>query len=109
MTIEAFPAECSKCSQDKRERFGCGHDPRYAGKATVVFLWAQEFTCPDVRKTCPRYYAETERDAAALLWDLEDYTRGALGRVGALSAPLLTYLRLAEIERQRWRDKQTES
>ena len=109
VTIEAFPSECARCSRDKQERFGCGHDPRYAGQASVVFLWAKEFSCHDVRKTCPRYYAEVDREASAVLWDLEDYTRGALGRAGALPAPLLTYYRIAEIERQRWRDKQTES
>jgi len=108
VTIEAFPSECSRCPESHREPWGCGHDPRYAGKATRVFLWAQEFSCADVRRTCPRFYAEQERDAAAVLWELEDYTRGALGRAGALSAPFLTYLRIAEIERQRWRDKQIE-
>jgi len=75
----------------------------------VVFLWAKEFACEAVRRTCPRYYTETEHEAAAVLWELEDYTRGALGRAGSLPAPLLTYLRIAEIERQRWRDKQTEN
>ena len=106
VTIEAFPAECSRCGPDNRARFGCGHDARYAGRAALTFLWAKEFACPDVRRTCPRYYAETGRDVAAVVWELEDYARGALGPVGALPAPMVTYLRVAEIERQRWRDKQ---
>jgi hypothetical protein len=108
VTNEPFPAECSRCSRDNRERFGCGHDPRYAGKAQFTFLWAQDYTDKAIRRTCPRYYTEAERDVAALLWDLEDYTRGALGRAGAITATKLVYFRIAEIERQRWRDKQTE-
>lgn len=106
--VDPFPAECAKCNPDNRRRFGCGHDSRFAGRAEVVFLWAEDYADAQIRRTCPRYYAETDGDVAAVLWELEDYTRGALGPVGSLPAPLVTYLRLAEIERQRWRDKQME-
>lgn len=108
VTMEPFPSECSRCPRENRQRFGCGHDERTAGLADIEFLWASKFTGARVKRTCPRYYAETDRDACELLWGLEDYTRGALGPVGALPAPLVTYYRIAEIERQKWRDKQTE-
>lgn len=80
-----------------KERFGCGWDKRYAGKGIER---------PDSPlRTCPQYYAR-QPDVQEVIGMLQDYTRGALGPVGRLDAPMLDYLRCAEAARNEWADAQ---
>jgi len=93
----AFPSECKDCNRAANaERFGCGHDPRHAGKGRISHSWDEDL------KTCPRFYLEGNRDVATLLYDLEDYRRGALGPVGKLTASRVDYLRMADAAHRQW-------
>jgi hypothetical protein len=56
-------------------------------------------------KTCPRYYLESSADVARVMYELEDYRRGALGPVGRLPAPLVDALRFADSAQRRWADE----
>jgi hypothetical protein len=97
--VVAFPHECSKCPRgDEARRWGCGWDPKTAGKGKVVHVW------DDKLRTCPRYYLEAYPDVGRVLYELEDYRRGALGPVGQLRADLVDYYRMADSTQRKWVD-----
>lgn len=52
-------------------------------------------------RTCPQWY-RTSPFVQSILEELPDYEAGRLGRSQDLDAPLLTYLRVAAMERKAW-------
>lgn len=91
-----FPAKCADCTPDKKEMFGCGHDPLLRGKAQL-----QPVADVDL-STCPRYFVETDPAVASVWADLDDYKRGALKDIGRMPAPRVDYLRAAAMAQAEW-------
>jgi len=84
---------------DVWELFGCGHRPEYAGQSKVERT--RGATEPPYNRTCENYYWELDA-VHAVLADLEDYRRGALGNVLDLPFPHLAALRVADHEMAEW-------
>ncbi len=99
--VVPFPSECKECSLDIKEEFGCGHDG-FGGKSKIKYengakdeYWS---------RTCPMY-AASHSFMNEIVYDLENYKRGAMGNIFDMDNIRFELLSIAENEQGVWENE----